>query len=77
MRPSGKAWLALGAGIGTYNVLCPDGETLSEGADDAMVRHRWLVLWAAFTLVGHVCNLVNPRYDLLHWVFVIARKRHI
>lgn len=33
MSPASKAWLAIGAEVVIYDVLCPAGETLSEGVD--------------------------------------------
>ena len=44
LSSSSKAWIALGAGVAAYDVLCPKGETLSEGVDRLMEKHSLLVL---------------------------------
>lgn len=75
MTPADKAWVTLGAGILAYDMLAPPGETLSEGADRYMLRHRWLVRGVACALTGHVCNLVPARYDVIHLAF--SAMRHL
>jgi hypothetical protein len=74
LRPGDRAWIALGAGVLTYDVLCSDGNTMSETADTYMVHHPWLTRGVAFALAAHVCNLVAPKYDAVHWLFVLSRK---
>jgi hypothetical protein len=74
VNSSDYAWLALGAGVVSYDLLCVEGQTLSEGADAAMLRHPWLVRAVAFALAGHVSNVVPVRYDAVHWMFVGLRR---
>lgn len=74
MRPADRAWIALGVGVLAYDLTAPPGETLSEGADRYMVRHKWLVRAVGVGLVAHVCNFISGRYDPVHWVFVGLRK---
>lgn len=74
MRPSDKAWIAVGVGVLSYDALCPEGDTLSEAADRYMLRHPWLVRGVAFALAAHVCNLAKPEADPIHWLFVLSRK---
>jgi hypothetical protein len=74
MYAADRAWIVLGAGVLVYDMAAPDGQTLSEGADRYMLRHRWLVRGVSFALAAHVCNLVAPRYDGIHWLFVLSRK---
>lgn len=74
MKSSDRAWIALGVGVVSYDLLCVEGQTLSEGADAAMLRHPWLVRAVAFALAGHVCNLVPVRFDAVHWMFVGLRR---
>lgn len=73
MTPADRAWLTLGTGILAYDLLAPPGETLSEGADRYMLRHRWLVRGVAFALTAHVCNLIPNRFDPIHRLFLTAR----
>lgn len=74
MHAADKAWLALAAGVVTYNLLAEDGELLSEGADRYMLTHPWLTRGAALVLAGHVCNVWPSRLDLIHWLFVLSRR---
>lgn len=74
MRAGDRAWIALGAGVVAYEMLCPPDELLSESADRAMQRHPWLVRFAAFTLAAHVCNALDDRYDPIHQLFLIKQR---
>ncbi len=74
LQPSDKAWIALGAGVLVYDMAASPGETLSEGADRYMVHHKWLTRGIGIALVAHVCNFVEPRYDAVHWLFVLSRR---
>ena len=74
MRAGDKAWIALGVGIGTYELLCPESELMSEAASRYMVRHPWLVRVVAFMLAAHVCSAIPATVDPLHQALRI--KRH-
>lgn len=74
MRPADWAWIALGVGVLAYDLAAPDGETLSEGADRYMQHHKWITRSVGIGLVAHVCNMVEPKYDPIHWAFVGMRK---
>ena len=73
MRAGDKAWIALGVGIGTYELLCPEEELMSEAADRWMLRHPWLVRAGAFLLAAHVCNLLPDRCDPVHRLFGVKQ----
>lgn len=71
MRPSHKAWCALGFSVIAYDALAPTGETLSEGMDG------WLEgPGKSFTALGtvllamHLLNLLEPKHDPVAWLFV-------
>lgn len=74
MKSGDKAWIALGAGVLGYDLLAAEGQTLSEAADNYMLKHPWLTRAVAVGLVCHVCNVVSPQFDLIHWGFVALRK---
>lgn len=74
LQPADRAWIALGAGVLLWDLLAPEGQTLSEGADKYMVHHKWITRAVGVALVGHVCNMIRPRYDIVHWLFVLSRK---
>lgn len=73
MHPSDKAWIVLGAGVLAWDISCSDGDTLSEACDRYMLRHPWLVRGLSFALAAHVCNLVKPSCDPIHWAFRLTR----
>ena len=67
-RPSTIAWGTLAAGVLAYDYFCPDGEQMSERADE-WVEHP--IKHAAFaTILGatalHLLNRIDPKYDFLH-----------
>lgn len=74
MRPGDRAWIALGVGVGAYEVIAVEGELMSEAADRYMERHPWMVRAVAFTLAAHVANCFPDRYDPLHWLFLAKQK---
>jgi len=74
MKPADRAWVALATGVVAYDVLAAPGQTLSEGADHYMLHHPWLTRVVAAAVVGHVCNLLPPRFDALHLLFKVARR---
>lgn len=77
MRPSGKAWTAIGAGVLAYDILCPQGETLSEGMDGALERPfgRYLAIGAVAITGAHLLNALPERLDPLHQVLKVIQGR--
>lgn len=73
MRPGDKAWIALGVGVGTYELLCPESELMSEAASRYMQRHPWLVRSVAFLLAAHVCSIIPSAADPLHQALRLKR----
>jgi hypothetical protein len=59
LRPGDKAWIALGVGVLSYDVLCSDGNTMSEAADSYVLRHPWFTRFTAFALAAHCCNAMS------------------
>lgn len=76
MRAGDRAWIALGIGVGAYELLCAEDELMSEAASRYMLRHPWLVRFIAFTLAAHVCSLLPPAVDPLHRLLVVKRALH-
>lgn len=77
MRASEKAWIGLAAGVFAYDVLCPEGETLSEGVDRALERPR-----ARFATIGaiaitgaHLLNVIPEKIDPLHHVLRVCQGK--
>lgn len=61
-----RTWLAIGAIVALHEIFCPEGELLSEGADRAIEKHPVLIPLATIAIAGHVANLIDERYDLIH-----------
>jgi hypothetical protein len=74
MYPADKAWIVLGAGVLLYDLVAPEGQTLSEGADRYMDRHPWYTRAVGVALVGHVCNMIPGRWDPVHGLFMLSRR---
>lgn len=61
-----KAWLALAGGVILYDVLCPEGQTLSEGVDHFLEEHKLLTLGAIAITAGHLANIIPQKIDPIH-----------
>lgn len=63
-RPSTVAWLAIGAGVSAYELMCPQGETLSERLDPLLEgRYRHLVAAAVGITALHLMNRIPDSVD--------------
>lgn len=68
-RPATIAWGVLGAGVIAYDILCPEGETLSEGVDRALeCEKRKLALGAIAITAAHLANIIPQQIDPFHRV---------
>lgn len=70
-----RTWTAIGALVVAHELLCPPGELLSEGADRAIQKYPWLP-WAGTILAGHVLNMVDEKYDLVHHGVKLLKGSH-
>lgn len=70
-KPATMAWSALIGGVAMYNLNCPVGETLSEGADRALERPlaKFAVLGLISMTALHLSNLIPEQADLIHKAF--------
>ena len=76
MRQSEKAWLALAAGVTVYEVMCDDGETLSEYLDP-LYEHpvkRAFVIGVIGTTALHLMNMLPERVDPFHYATLLKKK---
>ena len=60
------AWSAIALGVVTYDVLCPKGETLSEGVDRALEKYPALTTIAIGAVALHLLNVLPPEIDPIH-----------
>lgn len=67
-RPAAVAWSVLAAGVAAYDILCPPGETLSEGVDRAleMQRGKVFALGAIAITAAHLANVLPEKVDPFH-----------
>lgn len=68
------AWGGLAAGVIAYDALCPDGQTLSEGVDQALKRKRLLTIGAVITTSAHLLNAIPEQIDPFHQFAKRSRK---
>lgn len=76
ISPSTKAWLVLGAFVAAYDMLAPEGETLSEGVDRALERHPLLTTAAIGATALHLLNVLRPERDPIHLLAETVRGHH-
>lgn len=69
-----NGWLAIGAGVLAYEILCPEGELLSEGVDRGLEKHPTLTRLAIGATALHLLNMLPEQYDPFHRVSTILKK---
>lgn len=79
MRTSEKAWIGLAAGIFAYDVLCPEGETLSEGVDRALEhpKGRIAAIGAIAITSAHLLNILPEKIDPLHNLLRVIHRKDV
>lgn len=66
MSPGDRAWLALGAGVLTYELLCPPGQLMSQRMDAYRQRHPVLTHLVITYLALHLTRRWPAPIDPLH-----------
>lgn len=79
-KPSTVAWGVLATGVVAYDVLCPPGETLSEGVDRALERSPLskasTIALGAITLAHLLNQIPQPdKFDPFHRATKLKRLR--
>lgn len=74
MRPSEKAWLAIAIGVIAYDATAKEGETLSEGVDQWLIKHPTLTRLAILAVAHHLTNDLHPRADPIGLAFIAVRR---
>lgn len=79
LRPSTYAWAATIGGIALYDLLCPEGEQMSERADEWLEHplKRRLTQIGMGMVALHVCNAINPQIDPIHRLATLRQKANI
>lgn len=65
MRPSDRAWIALGVGVVAWDAACPRGEMLSEASARYAKTRPWLWKGLVVYVAGHLMHIWPERIDLL------------
>lgn len=74
-KPSSIAWGALAAGVVTFDLLAPEGETLSEAVDRGLEgKYKPLVVGVVGLTALHLLNLLTPDKDPIHLTATKARS---
>jgi hypothetical protein len=69
-----QAWALVAAGVLSYEVLCKDGQLLSEGVDEWLVSRPILTRATIAALALHLGNAVPERYDVVSLGFKVMRR---
>ena len=69
-----QAWALLAAGVLGYEVVCKDGQLLSECVDEWLVSKPILTRAAIAALALHLGNAVPERYDVVSLGFQAIRR---
>lgn len=62
-EPAKYAWVAIGASVLAYDLLCPEGQTLSEGVDKALEKHPVATTLAIGVTALHLLNRLPAKLD--------------
>jgi hypothetical protein len=69
-----QAWAVLAAGVLGYEVVCKDGQLLSECVDEWLAVRPILTRAAIAAMALHLGNAVPQRYDVVSFGFQAIRK---
>jgi hypothetical protein len=69
-----QAWALLATGVLGYEVVCKDGQLLSECVDEWLVSKPILTRAAIAALALHLGNALPQRYDVVSLGFQAIRK---
>jgi hypothetical protein len=71
-----RGWVALAAGVAAYDLLCPPGETLSEGCDRGLETNRALTLGIIGVTALHLANVLPPQLDPFSQTLKFIKGNH-
>ena len=74
MRRGDRAWLAIAAGVVTYNISSPEDEMLSVAADRYISSRPVLTRLVISAVALHLMNLIPEKTDPIHIGFVATRE---
>lgn len=75
-KSSKLGWVGLVFGVAAYDMLCPEGETLSEGVDRGLEsKYRHLIKLGIGMTALHLVNVLPPAIDPLHQLTAIKSRR--
>jgi hypothetical protein len=73
-RPSTVAWAALAVEAVAYDLLCPRGETLSEGVDGWLEHKPLLTVGAIGITALHLLNALPKGIDPFHQTLKFVKR---
>ena len=73
LRPSDKAWIALGIGVLAWDMVCPDDEMLSEASRRYAKSHRIAARAVVASVALHLIDLLPPWVDPIHRIGRVVR----
>lgn len=74
--PSKLAIAGLIGGVALYDIKCPKGETISEGVDRLLEKHKLATLGTIAVTALHLGNVLPDRYDPIHNMFKMIKGEH-
>ena len=69
-----QAWALLAAGVLGYEVVCRDGQLLSECVDEWLMSRPILTRAVIAALALHLGNALPARYDVVSLGFMVIRR---
>lgn len=74
LRPGDAAWLALGIGVLTYDLMARDGEQFSDATDRYTLLHPWITRLVIAATVVHLTRSIPPYLDAFRLPGVLRAK---
>jgi hypothetical protein len=69
-----RTWAVIASIVVAHELLCPEGELLSEGYDRLLERHRVAAVVGTLAITGHLLNVFKDEADPLHLGFQFMKS---
>lgn len=73
MRSSDRAWITLGVGVLAWDMVCADGEMLSEASARYAKAHPVIAYAVIGSVAAHLTSAIPKQLDPIHGIGTVVR----